>query len=779
MPDYGRPLTVGAFITPANTDPLRPVRLAQHAEEAGLDLVTFQDHPYQPGYHDTWTLLSYIAAATSRIRLAGNVMNLPLNNPVRLARQIASLDLLTGGRVELGIGAGIFWDAIEAMGVPRLSVRDSVTGLDEAIDIIRDTWNPANRGRFVHHGTVHQVQGAKRGPAPAHDPKIWVGALKPRMQRIIGRKGDGWLPSLSYLSSLHELATGNDIIDAAAREAGREPADIERMLNINGTLTAAGKSTTGGTVFHGSPESWARDVANIAREFGVSTFILATDSEEEISVFAQVIAPMAQEMLTEAREAGDSVRWRAVAPGRRGGHFRASAAAHDAPLSEAIDYGAVPQRLRDVAFTPRDSGYDDVRSTYMAKGTPGLVLMARDVDDVRAAVEFAASHADVPLSVRSGGHGLAGQSTNTGGIVVDVSSLASVAVVNSAQRLVRAQSGALWGDVADRLAPRGWAMTSGNIGDVGVGGLATGGGLGYLARAHGMTVDHIRSARIVTADGQWVRADAQENPALLWAIRGAGSSFGIVTDVDFQALDVDKVVFAQFMLSVSDPAAFVEQWADLLARSPRELTTFVFLDRTPTSGVVAQVFAMWANDDTQAAIMVLEELLNLGEPLQQQAHLLPYSQVMAPTHQRHSGQQTIHVRNGYLTKVDSASAAAVASMLSGDTVMRVELRSVGGAINDLPAGATAFAHRDADVHVTTWFYPGDVAAHDNTWALWAAYRRGMYAGYSSDTRVDRLPDAYPGATLERLVGLKQQWDPEHLFRSGLAVPPTMPPMFEG
>lgn len=772
MPDYGKPLTFGAFITPSLSDPQAPVRLARHAEDVGFDLVTFQDHPYQPGFHDTWTLLSYVAAETSTVRLAGNVMNLPLNNPVRLARQIASLDLLSGGRIELGLGAGIFWDAIEAMGVPRLSAGESVTGLGEAIDIIRDTWDTSSRARFVHQGTIHRVNGAKRGPAPAHQPKIWVGALKPRMLRLIGRQADGWLPSLSYLSSLQELAVGQAIIDRAAADADRNPADIDRLLNIHGTLNAGSGGDTGGTVFHGSADSWARDVANIAREFGVSTFIYASDSEADLERFAHEVAPKARDYLAQARAAGDGVRVRAVAPGRRGGHFRASGPKPDADLSDAISYDALPARLRDIALTPRDAGYDDVRSTYMAKGHPGLVVMARDVEDVQAAVSFAHEHAHVPLSVRSGGHGLAGQSTNTGGILVDVSSLASVKVRDRASRLVRAQTGALWGDVADRLGPLGWAMTSGNIGDVGVGGLATGGGLGYLARAHGMTVDHIRSARIVTADGQWVHATPETHPDLLWAIRGAGSSFGIVTDIDFQALDVDKVVFAQFMLSVSDPAAFIEHWSALMDTAPRELTTFIFLDRTPTVGVVAQIFAMWANDDSDTAIIYLERLLNLGDPLQQQAHLMPYSQVMAPTHQRHTGQQTIHVRNGYLTSTSASSAAAVAAMLTHDGVMRVELRSVGGAINDLPSNATAFAHRSASVHVTTWFYPGDIAEHDNTWATWEHHRTGMYAGYSSDTRIERLTDAYPGDTLTRLTALKHQWDPDHLFRSGLAIPPT-------
>ena len=139
--DYGHELAFGVFVTPASQPPERVVQLAQLAEAAGLDLVTFQDHPYQPAFLDTWTLMSYVAARTQRIRLAGNVLNLPLRSPAVLARSVASLDLLSGGRVELGLGAGAFWDAIEAMGGRRLEPGQAVEALAEAIEIIRQVWD--------------------------------------------------------------------------------------------------------------------------------------------------------------------------------------------------------------------------------------------------------------------------------------------------------------------------------------------------------------------------------------------------------------------------------------------------------------------------------------------------------------------------------------------------------------------------------------------------------------------------------------------------------------
>ncbi|HVL23491.1 MAG TPA: LLM class flavin-dependent oxidoreductase, partial [Thermomicrobiales bacterium] len=185
MPDYGHPLQFGTFITPQAQRPEVAVALAQLTEQAGLDLATFQDHPYQARFLDTWTLMTWVAAQTERITVAPNVANLPLRPPAVLARASASLDLLSGGRFELGLGAGAFWDAIEAMGGTRLTPAASIAALAEAIDIIRDLWRGDERGGVRHDGEHYRVVGAHRGPSPAHDIGIWIGAYKPRMLRLL------------------------------------------------------------------------------------------------------------------------------------------------------------------------------------------------------------------------------------------------------------------------------------------------------------------------------------------------------------------------------------------------------------------------------------------------------------------------------------------------------------------------------------------------------------------------------------------------------------------
>ncbi|HLS65051.1 MAG TPA: LLM class flavin-dependent oxidoreductase [Ruania sp.] len=297
MTDYGHDLLFGAFITPSNRAPESVVALTQLAERAGLDLATFQDHLYQPAFLDTWTLLSYLAARTERIRLAGNVLNLPLRQPAVLARSAASLDLLSGGRVEVGLGAGGFWDPVVAMGGTRLTPGEAVIGLSEAIEILRGIWDAGATQRLVVDGTVHRVAGAKRGPAPAHDINIWVGGLRPRMLHLIGRQADGWLPTLAYLGGLQQIADANATIDAAAQEAGRDPTQIRRMLNIGGRFRESGSQQ----LFAGPVAQWVDQLTSLVLEHGISAFILGGDDPAAITTFGEEVAPAVRELVRSER----------------------------------------------------------------------------------------------------------------------------------------------------------------------------------------------------------------------------------------------------------------------------------------------------------------------------------------------------------------------------------------------------------------------------------------------------------------------------------------------
>lgn len=295
--DYGHDLIFGAFVVPTNAEPHRPVEIARHADAVGLDLVAIQDHPYQPAFHDTWTLLSYLAGVTERVRLVGDVLNLPLRPPAILARSVATLDRLSGGRAELGLGAGAFWDAIAAMGGPRRTAAESVQALGEAIDVIRALWTTQGP-RLDLPGRFYSLDGAKRGPAPAHDVGIWVGAYKPRMLRLVGEKADGWLPSLSYLDGPSALAEGNARIDDAAHAAGRDPRSVRRLLNVDGALLAQRRGFLQGPV-----DAWVDDLASLALEHGVSAFIGPGSDERLLDVLAHEVAPAVRELVAQERAA--------------------------------------------------------------------------------------------------------------------------------------------------------------------------------------------------------------------------------------------------------------------------------------------------------------------------------------------------------------------------------------------------------------------------------------------------------------------------------------------
>jgi alkanesulfonate monooxygenase SsuD/methylene tetrahydromethanopterin reductase-like flavin-dependent oxidoreductase (luciferase family) len=278
---------IGIFVVPSAVDPDRAVAQAIAADEVGLDYVAVQDHPYQRRFFDTWTYLSYLAGRTERVRLVPDVLNLPLRLPSVIAKSAASLDVLSGGRVELGIGAGAFWEAVEAMGGPDRTPKQSVDALEEAIAIIRGFWS-SERSVTVE-GEHYRVRGAKPGPAPAHPIGLWIGAYGPRMLRLTGRLGDGWLPSLGghYLSP-EEIPAMQAQIDAAAKRAGREPTDVRRIVNV--------------MALEGEPGSWPEELARVA-ELGFETILVGVPDDGALEFVRQLgeeVAPRVRQALGES-----------------------------------------------------------------------------------------------------------------------------------------------------------------------------------------------------------------------------------------------------------------------------------------------------------------------------------------------------------------------------------------------------------------------------------------------------------------------------------------------
>jgi alkanesulfonate monooxygenase SsuD/methylene tetrahydromethanopterin reductase-like flavin-dependent oxidoreductase (luciferase family) len=283
---YGRPLEFGLSITPTSADLDTARELARRADELGLDLIGVQDHPYQWRFLETWSLIGDLLARTERVRLFPDVANLPLRGAVMIAKQAASLDVLSGGRFELGLGAGAFWQAIGAMGGPIRSGREALESLEEAIRIMRAFWSGERTISVA--GDHYSVKGLHPGPAPAHPIEIWLGVGKPRALALTGRLADGWVPSLSWATpgivrDLHRR------VDEGATEAGRDPAEIRRLYNVSGRIVDG--PTTG--LLDGPVEHWIETLAGFARELGFDTFIFwpTDDQLAQLERFVEEVVP--------------------------------------------------------------------------------------------------------------------------------------------------------------------------------------------------------------------------------------------------------------------------------------------------------------------------------------------------------------------------------------------------------------------------------------------------------------------------------------------------------
>jgi alkanesulfonate monooxygenase SsuD/methylene tetrahydromethanopterin reductase-like flavin-dependent oxidoreductase (luciferase family) len=298
-----RTVEVGISIIPYADSLQRSRELVRVADEGGLALVGIQDHPYQRHFFDTWSLIPTLLAETKRISLFTDVANLPLRPPAVMAKAAASLDVLSGGRFELGLGAGGIPDVIASFGGPRRTPGESVEALDEAIDVIRLLWSEQRSVSFA--GKYYRLDDARPGPLPVHPIGIWVGAFKPRMLRLVGRKADGWLPSLGVLSR-DELRAGNDQIDAAAEKAGRDPGSIRRIINVPGLISegpAPRRSDLrvghlAGEPLAGPADWWVETLASfVADRFDTLVFWPVDPSPDQVEMLISEVVPLLSQQI--------------------------------------------------------------------------------------------------------------------------------------------------------------------------------------------------------------------------------------------------------------------------------------------------------------------------------------------------------------------------------------------------------------------------------------------------------------------------------------------------
>jgi FAD/FMN-containing dehydrogenase len=426
--------------------------------------------------------------------------------------------------------------------------------------------------------------------------------------------------------------------------------------------------------------------------------------------------------------------------------------------------------IDQIAIGPGDAGYDEARTTIAGTAEPAVVLRPTDTTEVVSALEYV-REAGLELAIRGGGHNALGFGNSDGGAVIDLSRLDAVDLLGGGR--VRIGAGAKWGAAAKTLGEHGLAITSGDTVSVGVGGLTQAGGIGWMVRKHGLTIDSVVGAEVVTAAGDVVRADAETNPDLFWALRGGGGNFGIVTAFEYQAQPVTTVHFGTIAFALDDVPQLLKGWAAVMDTAPEELSTALAL--MPGFGdfpAGAMLWVAYSGDDPSA----IDPLRSLGNVLGDTVSEKPYAEVLEEAHPPEGIRPVIG--NALLEQLTGDVIDAITAAYSNGTGGRVVfLRSLGGAMGRVAPEATAFAHRAAQVLVVSAKFlpldpPEDLVAEARAeWQTIGRHGIGSYAGFLGSDTADDIAALWPSETMARLVEVKRAWDPENVFRRNFNIRP--------
>jgi FAD/FMN-containing dehydrogenase len=441
--------------------------------------------------------------------------------------------------------------------------------------------------------------------------------------------------------------------------------------------------------------------------------------------------------------------------------------------------------LRGPVIAPGDAGYDAARTVFYGgiDRRPAVIVRVADATDVMRVVSLA-RETGLGLAVRSGGHSNAGHSVSDGGIVLDLADMRALHI-DAEGRTAWAETGLTAGEYTATAGAYGLATGFGDTGSVGIGGLTLGGGVGYLVRKYGLTIDDLLAADVVTADGQLLRADAETHPDLFWAIRGGGGNFGVATRFQFRLHAVDTIVGGMLMLPATPDviASFVAE----AEAAPEELSTIAnVMPAPPMPFVPAEhhgrlvVFAILAyTGEVETGERVVAPFRRLAMPIVDMVRPMRYTEIYPPAEGGYH--PTAVARTMFVNTLDrSVAQDIVAQLEASDASMRVaQLRVLGGAMARIPADATAFAHRASRIMVNlAAFYEGleDRVVREAWVSDFAATLRqgdaGVYVNFLGDEGEARVREAYPGATWDRLAAIKRRYDPTNLFRLNQNIPPA-------
>lgn len=434
---------------------------------------------------------------------------------------------------------------------------------------------------------------------------------------------------------------------------------------------------------------------------------------------------------------------------------------------------------------PEDEGYDKARTvvTGMVDKHPALIVRADNDDDVVRVIAFAREQG-LELAVRSGGHSGAGHSVTEGGVVLDLSGMRALEI-DPEGRTAWAESGLTAGEYSKAAAEYGLATGFGDTGSVGIGGITLGGGVGYLVRKYGLTIDDLLAADIVTADGQKLRVDAENHPDLFWAIRGGGGNFGVVTRFKFRLHDLSNFVGGILILPATPDS--IAEFVAAAENAPEELSTIGNIMPAPPMPFIAPehhgkmvILGMMAYaGDAESGQHAIAPFRAIDTPLADMVRPMPYYEIYPPDDEEYH--PVAAARNMFLNKVDREVAQVIIDNLKASTgdMAVTQLRVLGGAYSRVPSDATAFAHRDSKImaNLATLYHDRNDDEKHEAWVnnFMAALNQGdngVYVNFLVDEGEKRIQDAYPGETWQRLTEIKRRYDPNNLFRLNQNIPPA-------
>jgi FAD/FMN-containing dehydrogenase len=432
-------------------------------------------------------------------------------------------------------------------------------------------------------------------------------------------------------------------------------------------------------------------------------------------------------------------------------------------------------RISGEVVLPRDPTYPALKDAFVHEGQPAAVVRCASPGDVQEALRCA-REVGLPVAVRSSGHSNAGLSTNHGGMVIDLRPMAEVRLLDPGRRLVRLGSGATWIEASRMLDRHDLAISSGDTTSVGVGGLLLGGGIGWLVRRFGLAMDSLVAAELVTADGATVRACADNDPELFWALRGGGGNFGVVTAFELTAQRVPGVFFGKISYPRSEAATVLKGWRDYLRTAPDELTSFAYL--YPGFGgdpMPLFIAVCYAGDDPAAAERALAPLLALGSVLEQDVAPMPYVGVLEEPGELPPGLVPV-VKNRFVDRLSDRLIDSLVAEADRFQTLYVELRSLGGAVAAVDPTATAYACRESETLVMTVLLTNDPEPQAEFGAVWSQLGELTspfgYGNLLSTATPADVAAVYPPATYERLAAVKARVDPENVFRGNHNIPPA-------